>query len=97
MRRVESEPITENDPGHKQKILIFTRREYEVLNPTAQGIQNPQIAQQLHLSESSVKGAVASTQQKLEAKNIFQVTQKGIELGLVETKKTSPRGKCKSF
>ncbi|EFL21196.1 DNA-binding response regulator [Streptomyces himastatinicus ATCC 53653] len=61
----------------------LTDREQEVLTLLAHGCSNRKIAQQLCLSETTVKGYVTDLLQKLDASSRLEAVVRGCELGLV--------------
>lgn len=61
---------------HKLKQLQITDREYDVLKELAHHVSNREIAENLFLSESTIKTHVSSLLKKLEAKNRIQLTEK---------------------
>jgi DNA-binding NarL/FixJ family response regulator len=61
----------------------LTQREHDVLVKMAEGLSNQEIAQQLFLSESTVKTHVSSILFKLEAKRRTQAVQIAKQLKIV--------------
>ncbi|SHG89791.1 response regulator transcription factor [Winogradskyella jejuensis] len=60
----------------KIKELDISNREYEVLQKIAEGLSNKEIAEQLFLSESTIKTHVSSLLVKLDAKRRTQAITK---------------------
>ena len=58
-------------------------RELEVLRLVADGLDNSQIAEQLHLSPATVKRHVSAILVKLDAANRVQAAIRAVDLGLV--------------
>lgn len=75
-------PYSENPESLSGASL--TTREVEVLEHLAAGRTNRQIAQELHLSLSTVKGHLERVISKLGVSDRTQAAVKAIELGLVE-------------
>ncbi len=70
-------------PPRKQPIEPLTAREEEVLVPVAQGRTNNEIADELHITPSTVKAHVASLMRKLGARNRVEVAMWAHETGRV--------------
>ena len=68
----------------KIKELEITSREYEVLELIAKGFSNKEIAEDLFLSESTIKTHVSSLLVKLNAKRRTQAIQIAKELLIIE-------------
>jgi DNA-binding NarL/FixJ family response regulator len=56
-------------PRNAERLAVLTTREREVLTLIAQGLSNPEIAQELHLSEGTVKTHVGRILAKLELRD----------------------------
>jgi DNA-binding NarL/FixJ family response regulator len=67
-----------------QPIEPLTAREEEVLIPVARGRTNSEIADQLHISPSTVKTHLASLMRKLGARNRVEVAMWAYETGRIE-------------
>jgi DNA-binding NarL/FixJ family response regulator len=61
----------------------LTPRELEVLQLLARGVDNPRIAQTLHLSQHTVKNHVSSILVKLQVENRIQAAVRAVRGGLV--------------
>lgn len=68
---------------HKLKELQISNREYEVLEKIEKGLSNKEIAEQLFLSESTIKTHVSNLLFKLNAKRRTQVVQNAKELQIL--------------
>lgn len=67
----------------QQQNLGITTRELEILNLVARGLSNREIANELFVSENTVKTHCARTFDKLGAARRTQAVQRGKELGLL--------------
>lgn len=76
-----TEPFTPN-PVQLQTLGI-TARELEVLTLIARGLSNREIAEQLFVSENTIKTHCARAYDKLGASRRVQAVQRGKELGLL--------------
>jgi LuxR family maltose regulon positive regulatory protein len=72
-------------PGMAQKKLVepLSLRELEVLELIAQGLSNREIAGQLHISLSTVKGHTSNIYGKLSVHNRTQAVARANELGII--------------
>ncbi len=61
----------------------MTPRELEVLEMLARGMDNPEIAQALYLSQHTVKNHVSSILVKLQVANRIQAAVRAVRKGLV--------------
>lgn len=68
-----------------QPIEPLTSREEEVLIPVAQGWTNSEIADDLHISLSTVKTHLASLMRKLNARNRVEIAMWAYETGRIKT------------
>ena len=62
---------------------VLTKREKEVLQLIAEGLTNPQIAEKLFVSQSTIDSHRKSLMQKLQVKNITNLLKLSLENGLV--------------
>jgi DNA-binding NarL/FixJ family response regulator len=60
-------------PGATEPLAVLTEREREVADAVADGLANPDIATQLHLSLGSVKAHISSALAKLGFENRVQL------------------------
>ena len=67
----------------QQKTLDITERELEVLTLVANGFSNREIAEQLFVSENTIKTHCARAFDKLGASRRTQAVQRGKQLGLL--------------
>jgi NarL family two-component system response regulator LiaR len=67
----------------QQQSLGITARELEILTLVARGLSNREIAEQLFVSENTVKTHCSRTFDKLGAARRTQAVQRGKELGLL--------------
>jgi len=77
-----SDPFAADQDGHHPGSL--TARESEVLQHLARGATNRRIAEELHLSLSTVKRHLERIISKLEVSDRTQAAVKAIELGLID-------------
>ena len=76
---------THGRPRPAQPIEPLTSREEEVLIPVAQGWTNSEIADDLHISISTVKTHLASLMRKLDARNRVEIAMWAYETGRIKT------------
>ncbi len=76
-------PKPEEVDLQKIRELGISKREYEVLEHVAGGLSNKQIAEQLFVSESTVKTHVSNLLVKLDAKRRTQAIQIAKEEGIL--------------
>ncbi|HEY0607424.1 MAG TPA: response regulator transcription factor, partial [Herpetosiphonaceae bacterium] len=76
MERMTSSPASALEP--------LTEREREVLQFMAQGLQNKEIAVQLHISERTVKFHVSAVLAKLGAGNRTEAVRMAVQHGLIQ-------------
>ncbi|WP_089153554.1 response regulator [Paenibacillus tuaregi] len=62
----------------------LTLREKEILNGVAAGLTNKEIAEELNISEHTVKNHLKNILQKLQVQNRVQLTRYALEQGLVK-------------
>jgi DNA-binding NarL/FixJ family response regulator len=79
----ETPVIPEKVDYEQIKKVGLTQREHDVLVKMAEGLSNQEIAQQLFLSESTVKTHVSNILFKLEAKRRTQAIQSAKKLKIV--------------
>jgi DNA-binding NarL/FixJ family response regulator len=78
-----SQPGNEEDPTYPTYHEPLTTREVEVLERLAEGLSNRGIAEQLRISDQTVKFHVASVMAKLGAANRTDAVRRAIREGLV--------------
>ena len=76
---------TRAGPGPAPLVEPLTSREEEVLIPVAQGWTNSEIADDLHISLSTVKTHLASLMRKLDARNRVELAMWAYETGRINT------------
>ncbi len=76
-------PNSQEIDHKKIKALEISTREYEVLQKIAEGLSNKEIAEQLFLSESTIKTHVSNLLVKLNAKRRTQALQIAKELQII--------------
>lgn len=62
---------------------VITRREEEVLQLIANGCSTPEVAEQLYISQKTVKNHLASIYQKLDARDRTQAVLAAVRMGIV--------------
>ena len=62
---------------------IITRRERVILNLIAEGYKNKEIADELYISEKTVRENQINLMKKLNARNISSVIEYALEKGLI--------------
>jgi len=72
-------------PTRESKVYppMITRRERSVLYLIAEGYENQEIADQLYISEKTVRGTQASLMRKWNASDISSVVDHALEEGLI--------------
>ena len=68
-------------PAEEERIV--TRREEEVLQLIADGCSTPEVAEQLYISQKTVKNHLASIYQKLDARDRTQAVLQAVRMGIV--------------
>ena len=63
---------------------VVTRREEEVLQLIADGCSTPEVAEQLYISQKTVKNHLASIYQKLDARDRTQAVLAAVRMGIVQ-------------
>jgi DNA-binding CsgD family transcriptional regulator len=77
-----NQPFTVNEDNVRS--LGVTKRELEILDLIAKGMSNREIANQLFVSENTIKTHSSRLFDKLSAKRRTQAVQIGKEMGLIE-------------
>jgi DNA-binding NarL/FixJ family response regulator len=67
--------------GEEERVI--TRREEEVLQLIANGCSTPEVAEQLFISQKTVKNHLASIYQKLDARDRTQAVLQAVRMGIV--------------
>ncbi len=62
---------------------VVTKREEEVLQLIADGCSTPEVAEQLYISQKTVKNHLASIYQKLDARDRTQAVLRAVRMGIV--------------
>jgi two-component system, NarL family, response regulator DegU len=62
---------------------VITKREEEVLQLIADGCSTPEVAEQLYISQKTVKNHLASIYQKLDARDRTQAVLQAVRMGIV--------------
>lgn len=62
---------------------IITKREEEVLQLIADGCSTPEVAENLYISQKTVKNHLASIYQKLDARDRTQAVLRAVRMGIV--------------
>jgi DNA-binding NarL/FixJ family response regulator len=70
------------DPGLALRFRAFAARDQAILRGIVTGQTNVQIARLLHVSEATVKAAVARIRQQLGVENRIQIAVKAVQAGL---------------
>ncbi|MFZ0323527.1 MAG: PAS domain-containing protein [Actinomycetes bacterium] len=94
---VDRAPFDGSDPSatppsslQAQAPVHLTRRESEVLNGLAQGLDAHHLACRLHISENTVRGYIKALLQKLHAHSQLQAVMEGIRIGAVSGDRDDP-------
>ncbi len=69
--------------SNSQPERVITRREEEVLQLIADGCSTPEVAEQLFISQKTVKNHLASIYQKLDARDRTQAVLQAVRMGIV--------------
>ncbi|MCP5032833.1 MAG: response regulator transcription factor [Actinomycetia bacterium] len=69
--------------GNQQPERVITAREEEVLQLIADGHSTPEVAEQLFISQKTVKNHLASIYQKLDARDRTQAVLQAVRMGIV--------------
>jgi DNA-binding NarL/FixJ family response regulator len=78
VRRLEAPSDHPTDDEH-----VITKREEEVLQRIADGCSTSEVAQQLFISQKTVKNHLASIYQKLDARDRTQAVLQAVRMGIV--------------
>ena len=72
-------------PSRESKIYfpIITRRERSILYLIAEGYKNQEIADELYISEKTIRGTQVNLMRKLNAPNVSSVIDHALEKGLI--------------
>jgi DNA-binding NarL/FixJ family response regulator len=76
VRRLDLPDTVEDD-------RVVTKREEEVLQLIADGCSTPEVAEQLYISQKTVKNHLASIYQKLDARDRTQAVLQAVRMGIV--------------
>lgn len=68
---------------HPTPERVITSREEEVLQLIADGCSTPEVAEQLYISQKTVKNHLASIYQKLDARDRTQAVLQAVRMGIV--------------
>ena len=74
--------VRRQDPS-SQADRVITPREEEVLQLIADGCSTPEVAEQLFISQKTVKNHLASIYQKLDARDRTQAVLQAVRMGIV--------------
>jgi two-component system, NarL family, response regulator DegU len=77
LRRLERSHESEDD-------RLITKREEEVLQLIADGCSTPEVAQQLFISQKTVKNHLAAIYQKLDARDRTQAVVRAVRMGIIK-------------
>ncbi len=70
-------------PNPAEEDRVITKREEEVLQLIADGCSTPEVAEQLFISQKTVKNHLASIYQKLDARDRTQAVLQAVRMGIV--------------
>ena len=76
LRRLDRTQESEDD-------RLITKREEEVLQLIADGCSTPEVAQQLFISQKTVKNHLAAIYQKLDARDRTQAVVRAVRMGII--------------
>jgi two-component system, NarL family, response regulator DegU len=71
-------------PDAADEDRVVTKREEEVLQLIADGCSTPEVADQLYISQKTVKNHLASIYQKLDARDRTQAVLQAVRMGIVQ-------------
>ena len=72
-----------DEPETSEEDRVITKREEEVLQLIADGCSTPEVAEQLYISQKTVKNHLASIYQKLDARDRTQAVLQAVRMGIV--------------
>ena len=72
-----------DQPATADEDRVITKREEEVLQLIADGCSTPEVAEQLYISQKTVKNHLASIYQKLDARDRTQAVLQAVRMGIV--------------
>ena len=70
-------------PADEESERVVTKREVEVLQLIADGCSTPEVAEQLFISQKTVKNHLASIYHKLDARDRTQAVLQAVRMGIV--------------
>lgn len=70
-------------PNPAEEDRVITKREEEVLQRIADGCSTPEVAEQLYISQKTVKNHLASIYQKLDARDRTQAVLQAVRMGII--------------
>jgi DNA-binding NarL/FixJ family response regulator len=70
-------------PNPAEEDRVITKREEEVLQLIADGCSTPEVAEQLYISQKTVKNHLASIYQKLDARDRTQAVLQAVRMGII--------------
>ncbi|CAN5777988.1 two-component system response regulator DegU [soil metagenome] len=76
VHRIDASPVDDAD-------RVVTKREVEVLQRIADGCSTPEVAEQLYISQKTVKNHLASIYHKLDARDRTQAVLQAVRMGIV--------------
>jgi two-component system response regulator DegU len=72
-----------DQPAANEEDRVVTKREEEVLQLIANGYSTTEVADQLYISQKTVKNHLASIYQKLDARDRTQAVLQAVRMGIV--------------
>ena len=82
-RRCSTRSGASTCPDTAEEDRVITKREEEVLQLIADGCSTPEVAEQLYISQKTVKNHLASIYQKLDARDRTQAVLQAVRMGIV--------------
>ena len=76
VRRLDVPEVADDD-------RVITKREEEVLQLIADGCSTPEVAEQLYISQKTVKNHLAAIYQKLDARDRTQAVVRAVRMGII--------------